>query len=82
MSTPVLTTVSRDLYYHEVDYVRRLEAVAAAAREFRDSGTVLTSCSRGACQRVIEHKDKTDPQAKLFAALAALNPEPTNGSQP
>lgn len=47
------------------------KAVIEAAREFRDKGTVLTVCSRGACQRVIEHQDKSDPQAKLFAALEA-----------
>ncbi len=44
-------------------------AVVEAAREFRDNGTVLTSCSRGPCQRGIEHEDRSDPQAKLFKAL-------------
>jgi hypothetical protein len=51
----------------------RLLGVLEAAREFRDRGTVLTSCGRGPCQRVIEHEDRSDPQAKLYAALKALD---------
>lgn len=52
----------------------RLWGVVNAAIEFRDKGTFLTVCSRGACQQVREKKDKSDPQAKLYAALAALTP--------
>jgi hypothetical protein len=33
MSEPQLTTVHRDLYYHEIAYVRRLEALAKAMIE-------------------------------------------------
>lgn len=51
----------------------RLLAVVEAAREFRECGTVLTSCDRGACQQVIERNDDTDPQAKLYLALRALD---------
>jgi len=47
--------------------------VIAAAREFLESGTVLTMCNRGPCQRVVEDKDNSDPQAKLIAALKALD---------
>jgi uncharacterized protein GlcG (DUF336 family) len=47
------------------------QAVIKAAQEFRDNGTILTVCNRGACQRVVERKDNSDPQAKLFDALKA-----------
>ena len=53
------------------EQIKVLIAVAEAAEEFRDKGTVLTSCDRGPCQRVVERRDGTDPQAKLFHALAA-----------
>lgn len=46
--------------------------VVEAAKDFRENGTVLTSCSRGPCQQVVEHEDNSDPQAKLYAALARL----------
>lgn len=35
-------------------------------------GTKLTACDRGACQQVIECDDRSDPQAKLYDALADL----------
>ena len=50
-----------------------LLAVVTAARDFADNGTTLTMCDRGPCQRVIEAKDRSDPQMKLFNALSALD---------
>lgn len=44
-------------------------AVVNAAQEFIAKGTVLTVCDRGACQRVVERDDNTDPQAKLISAV-------------
>lgn len=48
-----------------------LARVADAAELFAKEGTTLTQCDRGFCQRVIEKKDKSDPQCKLFDALRA-----------
>lgn len=48
MTDPRPTVVPRDLYYHEVDYVRRLEAVANAAREvskWADGTTIDRLCA-------------------------------------
>lgn len=57
----------------EMDALReklaKAEKVIEAACNFRDNGTVLTSCNRGPCQQVIEHYDKSDPQYVLFQAL-------------
>ena len=47
--------------------------VVEAAWEFVNKGTVLTSCNRGPCQRVIEHKDNSDPQARLIRTFKTLN---------
>ena len=55
------------------DRLLALEAVVTAAEEFATHGTVLTTCDRGPCQRVVEAKDNSDPQAKLYDALAALD---------
>lgn len=44
-----IVAVPRELYYHEVDYVRRLEAIANAAREvakWADGTTIDLLCAR------------------------------------
>ena len=40
-----------------------------AVELFRDEGTILTACDRGACQQVVEKADKSDPQARLYNTL-------------
>lgn len=52
--------------------VADLTAVVEAAKLFVKEGTRLTVCDRGPCQQVIERKDRSDPQSRLFAALDRL----------
>jgi hypothetical protein len=62
--------IPKDLYYHEVAYVRRLEAVEAAARDLIKTGLAL----RPGGLTVVEKADKSDPHYRLCDALEAIAP--------
>ena len=55
-----------------LDRIEGAERIIEIAKEFRDKGTKLTSCDRGPCQQVVECDDRSDPQARLYDALAAM----------
>lgn len=65
-----MVTVPRDLYYHEVAYVRKLEAIAATARELIHGGLAL----KAGGLTVLENRDNSDPHYRLCALLDEMEP--------
>ncbi len=63
-------------FFEEIaDALEAQQAVVEAAQLFVKEGTILTYCD-DIVQKVIEHKDKSDPHYKLGEALATLNALP------
>lgn len=70
MSDLEVHVIPKNLYYHEVAYVRRLEAVEKASRDLIKTGLR----NNGEHLVVVEKRDKSDPHWKLCEALEAIAP--------